>query len=485
MKFRTRIISIMMIMMMVIGGMSFSSYAAAPKKGTVYVDVTQDYMQAQKMLTLINKQRSKKGLKKVKLDKSLTNAAVQRAAEIQLVIPTTSPHRRPNGNYAKTVHKLAVRENCAEGTYESSAAVVNTWMHSKGHKATILLKSARSCGIAYVHNPDDPYTGYFVLIMSNSKVKKVEKSKKQVDSTKAVVALSKYLKKKYFFQTKSSSKLYPGNMSKVTTTYFGPKTLDFTEPVINPKSFTWSSSDTSIVTVGADGWITAVGPGTATIKARLKKGPAITLTQEITVNEIVPENWFNGLTTWLKNNTSDNSWFGDGYSYEGGDAYVFSYYGGKMINDSYEDPETGEEEVISWAYEGDYIVMPETRAGEEVAFMHRYVNYENKELKEQHRTFMIVSKDGDKVSDTLTFVHEFLDENDNCVYKLTASAPRNAVNVDALQWEVVQETPAVEIDYEEIKDQLWGIFISDMYNYLYNRTGLKLRYLGISRVGSV
>lgn len=284
MKIKTRIISVMMIMVMIIGGMSFGSYAASPSKGTVYITVTQDYGNAQKVLTKINKQRSKRGLKKLKLDKSLTKAAVQRAAEITMVIPDTSPHKRPDGRYARTVHKLAARENCAEGYFEGPSDVVSCWMHSPPHKATILLKSARSVGIAYVSNAFDEDCGYYVMIVSNSSARKIEKSKSKVKYTKKVVALSKYLKKKYFYKETYDTTMYTGDTRKFLISYFGPKTMDWTAPLINPKSFKWTSSDTSVATVDSKGKITAVGPGTVTIKAKLKKGPSITISQKYTVD---------------------------------------------------------------------------------------------------------------------------------------------------------------------------------------------------------
>jgi uncharacterized membrane protein YkoI len=156
--------------------------------GAVYVDVTQDYGNAQVILALVNQQRAKKHLKKLNLDQSLTNAAVQRAAEISMVIPTSSPHRRPDGRLAKTVNKKAARENCAEGNFQGPAHVVDVWMHSKPHKATIMLKGAKSAGIAYVSNPADRSVGYYVLIVSKKKAKKIARkdaglSKAEIDFT--------------------------------------------------------------------------------------------------------------------------------------------------------------------------------------------------------------------------------------------------------------------------------------------------------------
>lgn len=472
MKVKTRIISVLMIMMMVFTGMSFSSYAATPTKGTVYVSVTQDNAKAQKILTQVNKQRAKRGLRKITLDKGLTTAAVQRAAEISMVIPTTSPHRRPDGRYAKTVHSRATRENCAEGYFTGPLAVVNTWMNSKGHKATILLKSARSCGIAYVNNPADEETGYYVLIMSNSKAKTKLTSTKKVTSTKTVVALAKYLKAGYFFPEAGRTKIGPSDTTTIKTYYAGPKTLDFTAPLIQAKSFTWTSSNKNVATVSTTGKVTAIAPGTVTIKAKLKKGPSIVKSIKLTVT--TPEENFDKLTNYV---ISKGYLYEEGEGYEPGSAYLASYYGYKMMNE--EDQETGEE---VFDHNGSYVVVQEDRQGEELAFLTSYDHVVGDVVKNMERTFMIVSMKDGKIDDTLTFIHDFVDEDYNCLFKLKATAPRDAVDIYNLQWEVVENNSGAEIDDELISDQLYDIFFSDTFYYLYNRTGVKLKHLGIKQV---
>ena len=477
MKIRTRIISVVMIMMMIVGGMSFGSFAATASKGTVYVTVTQDNAKAQNLLTQINKQRSKRGLRKLTLDKSLTTAAVQRSAEITMVIPTTSPHRRPDGRAAKTVHRRATRENCAEGYYTGPKAVCNDWMSSKNHKATILLKSARSCGIAYVTNPADENIGYYVLIVSNSKAKKKLTSKKTVTSTKTVVALSKYIKKKYFSQDPEygSTTLGLTDTSTLCTYYAGPKTVDFTAPRINAKSFKWTSSDTSVATVSAAGVVTAVAPGTVTISAKLKKGPAITLSKTYTVDG--PEAFFDKLTDNITDTGDYNE--EDGYGYTPGSCYMKSYFGMAYAGD---DPETGEETIERT--ESAYAMVMEARIGEELALMYQsvdYDDYESREAKTVASTFMIVSKNGGSLDDTVTFIYDYTDGDNNCIYKLKATAPRGAVDLENLQWEVIDEGSGEAINYDEITDQVYGLFRANAF-YLRSKTGVKPQHLGIKSV---
>ena len=472
MKIKTRIISIMMIMLMLISGMSFGSYAASTGKGTVYVTVTQDYANAQKVLKLVNKQRAKRHLRKLKLDKSLTNSAVQRAAEITMVIPNTSPHRRPDGRAAKTVNKRATRENCAEGTFGSASAVVSTWMHSKPHKATLLLKSAKSVGIAYVTNPGDPYCGYYVLIVSNKKAKKIEKSKSKVSSTKAVVALSKYLNKKYFFPEDAGNRttLNVGQKTQIKTYYSGPQSMDFTAPEVNPGSFTWTSSNNSVATVNASGTVTAVSPGTVTINAKLKNGPSITVSRSYTVRESSLEDAFNKLTKFVMDKyyaEDELSGYGDGWGYEGDGAYYFKYYGGHSYDESYRN----------------YVIVPE-HEDDELAFLYKYDYYDEEtgETTAEYRTYMIVTKgQNGKVGDTIYFQHDYLDGNGQCIYELHATADRNNLIIENLDWQDWDgEASLSEDDYGLILSQTEKLF--SYTQHLYNYSGVRQKDLGIERI---
>ena len=482
MKVRTRLFSIVMIMILIVGCMSASSFAASPSTGKVYVKVTQDYGQAQKLLSQINKQRTKRGLKKLKLDKSLTNAAVQRAAEVSLVIPTSSPHKRPDGRYAKTVHKLAARENCAEGYFAGPSAVTKVWMNSKPHKATILLKSARSCGIAYVNVPGDEYeNGYYVLIVSNSKAKSVQKSKKKVTSTKTIKMQSKYLKKKYFGQELvGNTTLYPGDTAKIVTTYCGPKTIEFSLPVIATKSFTWTSSNKNVATVSSSGKVTAVGPGTATIKAKLKNGPSITLSKKITVKEKpapaekpTPEGTFNIFSDYLS--SCDLYWE---CGYDDRDYYAYVINSGAFVDNSYEDPETGE--VVEKLLERHMSLLeaPEDQVGSELAFLNRYIYYEDEEVDEQADSFVIFTNNGSKLEDNVTLVHEKRDGEGNCIYRLEATAPRDVIIVSDIDWEVVSNPDEAAIDYELIERQFLRMY-SDSFR-LYLKFGVTPQSLGAS-----
>ena len=290
MKKRNRLISVLMVMMMLLGSMSFSSYAASSPY--VKVSTYQNNAQAKQVLKLINKQRSKRGLRKLKLDKELTDAAVLRAAEISIYIPDTSPHKRPNEKNAHSVNKRIINECCAEGSGVTPKSVVSGWMHSPMHKRGILLKNARSIGIGCVTT--DGGDTFWTLEISDTKAKKKLTSSKKVHANKKVYAKSEYLKKSYFsLRTEDEMDYYSeddeegpvviiGNETRFYT-YYSSKWNRYYNSQLAASDFKWESSKTSVATVNKKGVVTGKKKGTAKITATLKHAPGIKITQYIEV----------------------------------------------------------------------------------------------------------------------------------------------------------------------------------------------------------
>ena len=177
---KRRLISVLLIAMLILSSMTVSVSAASSSKGYVTVTVKQDYAQVQQVLNNLNKERAKRGLRKVKLDTALTNAAVRRAAESAIYMDPK--HTRPDGRKCRTVNKKANRENWATG-YPTGADVVTAWMNSPGHKKNNLAKDAKSVGIAFITSGEG--SPYCVLILSRSKASKQLKKK---TGTKAAIA---------------------------------------------------------------------------------------------------------------------------------------------------------------------------------------------------------------------------------------------------------------------------------------------------------
>lgn len=276
MKRRHRLLSVLVVLLLGIGCMPLSVSAASLPY--VKVSTYQNNAQAKQVLKLINKERSKRGLRKLKLDKQLTNAAVKRAAEIAIYVPRTSPHKRPNGKIAKTVFKRVNNECCAEG-YASPKGAVRGWITSKTHRRLILDKKAKSIGIGCVTT--DGADTFWTLELSYSKAKKKLSSSKKVHSYKKVYAKKKFLKRGYFrIRPKTSSAYYedegptmmPGQKEKLRV-YYSSSYNDNFNSLIAASDFRWSSSNKAVAVVDQKGVVTAKADGYVKITAKMKRSP--------------------------------------------------------------------------------------------------------------------------------------------------------------------------------------------------------------------
>ena len=287
MKKRHSILALVLMICMMLSCSAFPTFAASGNY--VNVQVTQNYSDAQQVLKLINKQRAKRGLKKLKLDRNLTDSAVKRAIELTVYIPEQSPHRRPNGKVGKSINKKINYECCAEG-YMSPKAVMSGWMSSKPHKRGILLKGARSVGIGCVTSENGDK--FWTLEFSSKKAKKKETRKTVIPKTYKVVANSKYLTKKHFWMSlpeefyfddgTGTPSVYVGEPSRLGVYY--TNNFNF-NTLLRGADFTWTSSNNAVATVDANGRITPIAAGTVTITAKMKIPLGYTFTKRLVVED--------------------------------------------------------------------------------------------------------------------------------------------------------------------------------------------------------
>ncbi|MBB4665247.1 CAP domain-containing protein [Conexibacter arvalis] len=111
-------------------------------------------------LCLLNRERSRRGLRPLKLDRHLS--AVARAHSRDMVRRGYFEHNSPNGRtpfdrilatrYVPRGASWALGENIGWGTDELAqpASLVNAWMKSPGHRRNILDKRFREIGIGIV-----------------------------------------------------------------------------------------------------------------------------------------------------------------------------------------------------------------------------------------------------------------------------------------------------------------------------------------------
>ena len=122
---------------------------------------------SQQVMTLVNKERTRRGLNALVLGGANLNAATElRARELAEV----NSHTRPDGTSCFTVLNTfnvkdqAVGEVAAWGS-RSPEEVVNSWMNSDGHRAILLDPEARKmCVSCYYDTNSDYGTNWAMLV---------------------------------------------------------------------------------------------------------------------------------------------------------------------------------------------------------------------------------------------------------------------------------------------------------------------------------
>lgn len=277
MKMRTRLVAVFVVACMALGCMAGIACAQASAM-SVKVKTTQDYKIVQQIFKNVNKQRAKRGLVKLKLDKSLSAAATKRAAEVAIMVPFSSPHMRPNGSRASSISSRVIYECCAEGNgYTNGKEVVTDWMNSPPHKRGILLSNARSIGISFISSG----TGQVATLeFSDTKVKKkLTKKKGKVSKTYKVKGKSKYLKKSHI-SLMSYDEFYgltePDTVwENCTLIPMHTSKYHYFDTELARTSFKWKSSKPSVATVSKKGKLKLKKNGTVTITATMKNNPKI------------------------------------------------------------------------------------------------------------------------------------------------------------------------------------------------------------------
>lgn len=216
----------------------------------VNVQAKECYAKAFEVLNLVNKERTKRGLSALKMDKSLLDTAMLRGFENVLYWD----HTRPTGKSCFTANSKMFGENIAAGATTASY-VMNLWMNSEGHKANILGEDFKSIGIGCVCTANGGY--YWVQCFSYDDADQVSASSYKDQTRSRKVLVSK--EKKYYKASLnvSATSLKKGQTATASVLWNGS--------TLSNSGALFKSSDPSVCTVDKNGKITALKAGTATI----------------------------------------------------------------------------------------------------------------------------------------------------------------------------------------------------------------------------
>lgn len=117
---------------------------------------------ADRVIELVNIERAKEGLKPLKKDDTLNGLSDIRAKETV----TLFEHKRPYGTKWSTILKennvsyTNAAENIASG-YSTPEDVVNAWMNSEGHRASIMSETYEKIGVSCYIDNNSEYKYYW------------------------------------------------------------------------------------------------------------------------------------------------------------------------------------------------------------------------------------------------------------------------------------------------------------------------------------
>lgn len=293
MKENKRILSLVLVFIL-FGTFLFISLiptANATSKKNLYETVTGKVMYSYdyEVVKLINKERTKRGLKGLKYNNELLDVAQLRAAELSVLYS----HERPDA--INTPFDLFEWKNCAGENiainYISPEEVVKAWMDSPMHKNNILNGNYNSVGIG-CFKTNGYY--YWVQIFAGNKLSKNSAKKEDIKKSYKIEIAPQHVnlvKGKMIKLNRTNKKTTTVNVEQINAIF---EKYFFTTK-LNNKCITFKSSNKKVATVNSNGKITSKKAGTAKVFAYLNNNKKYKVTWTVTVskNKSLPQ--------WRKN----------------------------------------------------------------------------------------------------------------------------------------------------------------------------------------
>ncbi len=268
----------------------------ASESVTVTITGTRNYDKANEVFTLVNQERTNEGVSEISLDKSLCDYAMERAEEVAVYFSHTRPDGSLANSYTTTDNIIVIGENLAAGSSTATGAMTQ-WMNSDGHRANILKDSYKSIGIG-CYTTSSGMTYWVQVFSTQDAVETPSYSGTSTTTQKITISTDTV-----------PITLTINGLSETNTIDIGETLSPTSASILNIgwedvevktgialSDITWTSSDTNIFTVDANGTVTGVSEGTAILTATLgndSKEYTITVNPEktITLNKSTSTLW--------------------------------------------------------------------------------------------------------------------------------------------------------------------------------------------------
>lgn len=227
----------------------------------IEMDYTESYSKAFDFLDLLNEVRADYGLYSLKMDASLLEASMLRAAESAIFWH----HTRPNGESFLTVNSIAGVEIITK-INASPEQALNVWLSlvESGHRGVLLTDYYTHIGVGSVIIDGVS----FWAVIGSTKYYDIASAEDYVDRavTRSLYMKPSYMDGLFTISVKgSTSAMYPGDTAQLAVKYYSDDYgYGFNATV---RGLTMYSTDLSVCTVDENGVITCTGPGSASIVA--------------------------------------------------------------------------------------------------------------------------------------------------------------------------------------------------------------------------
>lgn len=254
--------------------------------GTLSIPGQELYSEAFDVVDIVNQERASQGLSPVTMDQDLMEAAMQRAAETVV----SFSHTRPNGQICFTVSGKAYGENIAVGAVDAADAM-NLWMNSPGHRSNILTGSWNSIGVGAFRAADGSV--YWVQLFGPGRAQTATEPADATVSTPVDIDTS-HVNPQLTLSLEGSEGAATLTQGSTATPLLYGSNPEWYSYIVSNDGLTWSSSDTSVLSVTSNGTVTARSAGTATLTARNGSiSASITVTVQAKVyTDVVPGTWY-------------------------------------------------------------------------------------------------------------------------------------------------------------------------------------------------
>lgn len=244
---------------------------------SVTVNGTENYDFVNDVFALVNKTRAEKGVAPLKLDESLLETAMQRAAELSLYYS----HTRPDGSdcFTASSHTATRRsENIAIG-YNTPDKVMNGWINSPGHYANIMDADVTSIGIGCFINSEGTYN--WVQFFDNGTATEPSVSgEKQVTRNISIQKAKLHL----FTEAKQDFPSTDVNKEVKMDIYNLNEEFNDSKTELPSSNFNFTCTGSAVSAVSEDGIMTLGESGYAKVTASLKSNDSISITRTVTID---------------------------------------------------------------------------------------------------------------------------------------------------------------------------------------------------------